>query len=320
LADSSSPVNIADLGCSTGCNSLDTLETCINAIRDINPEMPINIFLEDTPANDFNITTRLVQEGLSKKNIKDIYIYCVSKSFYERLFPENSMDIIFSMTAVLWIREAPCTHDNLIFCYDSKTENDECTKKWRSSAERDWNTFLNHRKIELRSNGILCAFFPAMTEEMSESGRIIIDMQRIFVESLTEVLRNHNIEDKALDFVLPVIYRRKNDVVNYFEENPNSELKLKMYEEKSFDWVLKVKDIFDQQEINEVVQRFGNMWKSVGGEYVKSNLKKHFPKDYEKIYKLLFEEIYPEKLNLNREDIIRIKEYIYGFVLIQKFE
>ena len=128
LADSSIPVNIADLGCSTGCNSLDTLETCISAIRQINPDMPINIYLEDTPANDFNITARLVQEGLRKKDIKDIYIYCVSKSFYERLFPANSMDNIFSMTAVLWIRESPCVHENLIFCYDSKTENDELQK------------------------------------------------------------------------------------------------------------------------------------------------------------------------------------------------
>ena len=68
-----------------------------------------------------------------------------------------------------------------------------------------------------------------MPGELSESGRIIIDNQRIFVESLTEVLRTHNIEDKALDFVLPVIYRRKQDVLNYFEENSNSDLKLKIY-------------------------------------------------------------------------------------------
>ena len=69
-----------------------------------------------------------------------------------------------------------------------------------------------------------------------------------------------------------------------------------------------------------MVQRFGNMWKSAGGEYVKSNLKKYFPNDYENIYKVIFEEIYPKKLDLNRDEIIKIKEYIYGFVLIQKFD
>lgn len=79
------PFTVADLGCSGGHNSVDNLKNCIDTVRLISNNMMIHIFLEDTPANDFEITALNAENGL--KDYYNITYTYISKSFYEPLFP-----------------------------------------------------------------------------------------------------------------------------------------------------------------------------------------------------------------------------------------
>lgn len=73
---------------------------CIKTIRKISPSIPIQFYLEDTPANNFDITKYNIENGMKDSGYDNISYSYIAKSFYEPLFPDESIDIIYSNTCV----------------------------------------------------------------------------------------------------------------------------------------------------------------------------------------------------------------------------
>lgn len=108
-------ITIADLGCSSGPNTLlfvsklidITTEQCNKAVQQCDP-MELLIFLNDLPGNDFNQVFRSL-ENLNKctgdqlKNTPLLYHICgLPKSYYYRLLPRESVHLFHSSTSLHW--------------------------------------------------------------------------------------------------------------------------------------------------------------------------------------------------------------------------
>lgn len=107
---------VADLGCSSGPNSLlavtgviETLTGLCNQGGHSPPE--VLLFLNDLPGNDFNsVFTSLPSfyENLKQKNkliSSNCFISAMPGSFYGRLFPSRSLHFVHSSYSVHWLSQ-----------------------------------------------------------------------------------------------------------------------------------------------------------------------------------------------------------------------
>ena len=60
------PFVVAEYGCATGFSSIDTLSMIISSVKNVNPELPILIYLNDLPNNHHQIALETVTENLKK--------------------------------------------------------------------------------------------------------------------------------------------------------------------------------------------------------------------------------------------------------------
>lgn len=58
--DTNNPISIADFGCATGASSVKPLRTVIDRIKEINPEMQVQVYLNDLPENRFDLAFQAV--------------------------------------------------------------------------------------------------------------------------------------------------------------------------------------------------------------------------------------------------------------------
>ena len=119
-------LKMADLGCSTGFNTLlvvsDVLEIIGTKSKMLNlPPPSLQAFLNDLPGNDFNTIFRSLPSFYTKlenekgSSFGHCFITTVAGSFYGRLFPSNSLHFVHSSYALMWISMVSYTSYNSLF-------------------------------------------------------------------------------------------------------------------------------------------------------------------------------------------------------------
>lgn len=109
-------IGIADLGCSSGPNSLLVISEIIDIIhakcRNLGrPSPEFRVSLNDLPGNDFNSIFESLPAFFKKqKQEKGIgfgrcYISGVAGSFYDRLFPDKSLHFVHSSSSLHWLSQ-----------------------------------------------------------------------------------------------------------------------------------------------------------------------------------------------------------------------
>jgi hypothetical protein len=134
------PFTIADLGCTSGTNSLIYLTKVIEKVRSFKKEFPILIYLNDLPINDFSKAMINVHQGL--KDYTNIWIYSTGSSFTKSLFPANSIDLCVSINSVHWLQKVPALSNQYFFILDEETEKTETGKLWAEEAKTELLMFL----------------------------------------------------------------------------------------------------------------------------------------------------------------------------------
>lgn len=92
---------IADLGCATGPNALLMVSDAVEAVlaESHQPPPQLHVFLNDLPANDFNAVFRLLPSSpLAATGC--CLVSAWPGSFYERVFPEASLDYVVSSSSL----------------------------------------------------------------------------------------------------------------------------------------------------------------------------------------------------------------------------
>ncbi|KAK2654343.1 hypothetical protein Ddye_014199 [Dipteronia dyeriana] len=173
-------LNFADLGCSSGPTAYLPTWQVIEAIDKLcdrlNRKPPmLQVFLNDQPGNDFNTLFKSLPsfyERLNKQRGQDdhsgqyCFIAAVPGSFYGRLFPNNSLHLVFSSYSVNWLSQAPkgmvsesgvlLNKDNIYF---TKMSPPSVRQAYLDQFESDFTAFLILRGKELQVGGRMVLTF-----------------------------------------------------------------------------------------------------------------------------------------------------------------
>ncbi|KAH7560663.1 hypothetical protein JRO89_XS10G0065400 [Xanthoceras sorbifolium] len=162
---------VADLGCSSGPNTLlvisEILDTIYAMCQQFNQKSPeIQVFLNDLPENDFNSVFKLLPafNQRLKKDKGDQFGPCfvsgVPCSFYERLFPSRSIHLIHSSYSVHWLSKVPENlGSNKKNIYIAKSSPPSVYKAYLEQFQRDFSSFLSLRSEEIIVGGRMILTF-----------------------------------------------------------------------------------------------------------------------------------------------------------------
>jgi hypothetical protein len=146
------PVVVADYGASQGRNSPRQLRAALERIRGRDPDAQFVVVHTYLPAHDFSSLFDTVAGDPETYATDGVFTFAAGRSFYERLFPDASVSLCWSATAVVWLRDAPCPLPNHLFSYMADGDR---RQQWARAAADDWETFLRLRAAELRPGGEL---------------------------------------------------------------------------------------------------------------------------------------------------------------------
>lgn len=167
---------VADLGCSSGPNTLLVLSEILDAIRDhcsrLGRDPPeIQYFMNDLPGNDFNTIFRY-SALLDKKHEEEKgeaeavpnYIVGVPGSFYGRLFPSGTVHFFHSSYCLTWLSQVPqelqtSSSLNKENIYITKTSPQIVVDSYLAQFQKDFSTFLKLRFTELQVGGQMVLTF-----------------------------------------------------------------------------------------------------------------------------------------------------------------
>ncbi|XP_074308166.1 putative 7-methylxanthine methyltransferase PCS2 isoform X2 [Silene latifolia] len=171
-------LKVADLGCGVGPTPITFISTIQEIVEKIYKQrdlgdyqvMPeIQIFMSDLPSNDFNLLFKDVgklQEGGQKEEDDDnkplLFVMGAPGSFYERLFPSNTLHLVHSYYAIHWLSQVPkgvCDKDgnpmNKGKIVPSDTSHLQVLEAYYAQFKQDFTKFLKCRSREVVHNGYM---------------------------------------------------------------------------------------------------------------------------------------------------------------------
>ncbi|KAK3418775.1 salicylate carboxymethyltransferase [Eucalyptus grandis] len=207
---------IADLGCSTGPNTLFAVSEIINIMSNLckatkQELLEIQVFLNDLPGNDFNtIFSRFLprfQEKLSEqmksKNGAWATLSCffngVPGSFYGRLFPRESLHLIHSSYSLHWLSQVPRgLEGNKGNIYMSRSSPPSVLRAYYEQFQRDFSTFLECRGQEVVVGGrMLLTLQGRRSDDLSSEECCYI--WELLAIALNEMVSEGLIEEEKVD-------------------------------------------------------------------------------------------------------------------------
>ncbi len=144
------PFVVADFGCSTGANSMASVDTAIAAVRERVTDRPVVALHNDLPTNDWNaLFANVTADG----HDPPVLHLASAVSFFAPAAPAGSVHLGMSFSAAHWLREQPTVvvPEGWYVC--------EATGAARAAlaaeADADWTAFLRARAADLTAGGRL---------------------------------------------------------------------------------------------------------------------------------------------------------------------
>ncbi|KAE9458315.1 hypothetical protein C3L33_09800, partial [Rhododendron williamsianum] len=186
------PFVVADLGCSSGTNTIFIVEVIINhmikryeAMGFDPPEF--SAFFSDLPSNDFNTLFQLLpplaKDGGSMEEClasdghrRSYFAAAVPGSFYGRLFPVGSVDVFYSAFSLHWCSQVPdavldkrstAYNKGKIFIHGA---NESTANAYRVQFQSDLARFIRSRSLEMKGGGSM--FLGLITSEKRDDFNI----------------------------------------------------------------------------------------------------------------------------------------------------
>ncbi|KXG19297.1 jasmonate O-methyltransferase isoform X1 [Sorghum bicolor] len=207
---------IADLGCSSGPNTLVLVSMAIDAVRrhcsELQQEPPeLCIHLNDLPSNDFNSVIRSLatyiktQESSSPPVLASI----VPGSFHGRLFNKRSLHLVCSTASFHWLSKAP---EDLVRNGIPFYDRDEVVRRARRSIvikayarqfNDDFTRILHLRAQEMVPGGrMVFSLLGHRSDDKPESAILLLEFTNAI---LHEMASKGLIDNEKLDsFYIPI--------------------------------------------------------------------------------------------------------------------
>nr|CAB3450903.1 unnamed protein product [Digitaria exilis] len=194
---------VADLGCSSGPNTLLVVSEVLGAVADCRDEQPVQhvqFFLNDLPGNDFNLvfqSLELFRKLMAAKDKGDslppYYVAGLPGSFYTRLFPDRSVPEELARGTVV----------NKGNMYIWEATPPSVVKLYQKQFLEDFSLFLKVRHKELVSNGQMVLAFLGRKNKDVLRGEISY-MWGLLAQALQSLVKEGRVEKEKLDsFNLP---------------------------------------------------------------------------------------------------------------------
>ncbi|KAK3128945.1 hypothetical protein QOZ80_6BG0468610 [Eleusine coracana subsp. coracana] len=231
---------VADLGCSSGSNTLLFVSTIINTIAaETNKQhgdcdqVELQFFLNDLPGNDFNLLFRSL-EPFKKSIATDqdgqilppYYISGLPGSFYTRLFPNQTVHLFHSTCCLHWLSQVPeglqgqgGAYVNEGNIYISTDSSPLVVKMFQEQFYRDFSLFLKLRHDELVSGGQMVITFLSRKKEDVFSGDLN-HLLGLLAQSLQTLVYEGLVKKEMLDsFNVPMYAPSAGEVMQIVKES-----------------------------------------------------------------------------------------------------
>ena len=206
---------LADLGTSQGLNSMPMIDFVLQKYEEhCKDPLEFMVYHEDQPSNDFiSLFDTLHSDVSYLKKRSNAYSAVISKSFYDRLFPSNSVDHVVCYTSLQWLSHIPCTFEGNRNCHIQSSlppieeTNPKAAAMWKECAQADLVRFLHLRSEELVNGGSLCA-------TMVTPGDTPARLPEVLANLLTKATERGLLSnDEAESFVIPSYLRTQAEVI-----------------------------------------------------------------------------------------------------------
>lgn len=304
-------ITIADYGSSQGQNSMAPIGLAIDTIRQkASNEVPINVVHTDLPGNDFSsLFHALIEDTNSYLNSRtNIFPSAIGRTYFEQLFPSNSVDIAWNSWTLQWMSRNPVEDPD--FLYGAFSPKEWVREAVAEQLAQDWQSFLRLRSAELKPRGKMFCLFGSKGQNMigwewtvNALWGAVLDMWKEGLLSDAEKLRIN----------LPLGPRDINAIKEPFEENGLfAGLRLEHAE------VMQSPDPFwpeyqDTKDAKQFGQNWKNFAKAVFAPVFKTQLDPS--KDGSKIVDEIFERFARAVADSPRET-----EHFVGIAIVEKVE
>jgi len=201
------PLNIADLGCSQGRNSMDPMRTIINTIRARDNQIPISILHNDLPSNDF--TSLFSEVGASKDSYLEgqdnVFYTGLGRSYYQQLVPSSSLDVVVALVTLHWMPSIPNLGSEAWNAHHPKLSDEQ--KQELDAVQQDFlNQFLMARAEECASGSKLVLTMVSRDERKDAFWGLLEAQDVAFQRLLSEgVITKDHINKLNLTFYMRTI-------------------------------------------------------------------------------------------------------------------
>ncbi|CAI0465139.1 unnamed protein product [Linum tenue] len=145
---------IADLGCSSGPNTLSIVTDLVEALtREITPPpAEIRVCLNDLPTNDFNSIFRSLPDLYRSSTV---FVSAHPGSFYGRVFPTSSLQFVYSSYSLHWLsrydEQGKSINKGKVYIAESSPPS--VSNAYIDQFKEDFALFLRSRAEELDAHG-----------------------------------------------------------------------------------------------------------------------------------------------------------------------
>ncbi|KAL6565782.1 hypothetical protein OROHE_004837 [Orobanche hederae] len=267
---------MADLGCSSGPNTLLVVSRVIDKIEELCKENnyshapEFEVFLSDLPENDFNNLFKMLPEFYDQKlnhqeNTNDdqrpkTFIYGLPGSFYGRLVPSKSLHFVCSSYSLQWLSQVPQgLENNRENIHMAMTSPPEVFKAYYMQYQKDFLTFLSSRGAEMVPGGSMVLTFVGRSFE-DPSTKDDCEHCKLLANTLLDMISEGLIKEADLHSFNMSIYTPSKQEVEALTRDEGS-FSVDMLECFRVPWDAHVKHDYNDQNINkykrgELVSKF----------------------------------------------------------------
>ncbi|XP_028776122.1 probable S-adenosylmethionine-dependent methyltransferase At5g38780 [Neltuma alba] len=227
LQNSSHTFRIADLGCSVGPNTFFTVQNIIEPVNlkyqsqeeYTTDSVEFQVFFNDHVGNDFNTLFKSLPED------KQYFAAAMPGSFHGRLFPESSIHVFNSSYTLHWLSKVPkeIVDKNSRMYNKGKiyftSEDKEVAEAYSAQFERDLESFLNSRVLELVPGGIMILIICCVPPNALNSFQTSINiMGNVLAEMANKGLLSEELVDS---FNIPIYVPTSEEARESIKKNGN---------------------------------------------------------------------------------------------------